>query len=109
MAEPPPVSDPDAWAPLRDSFERLAAELDSARLYKTSAYVSMARDAVGEDLSPRRQDKDLRTDVELELDLDEHGRVWMYRDGDAHMIGRRDAVCAEMRRFLAVVVLGEAR
>ena len=31
----------------------------------------------------------------------------MIRDGDCHIIGRSGAVCAEMRRFLAGVVLGE--
>jgi hypothetical protein len=42
----------------------------------------------------------------LDFDLDEHGRVWAYVEGDAHMIGRRDSVCAEMRRFLTAVALG---
>ena len=46
---------------------------------------------------------DLRTDVELEFELDEHGRVWMIREGDCWIIGRVGAVCAEMRRFLAEV------
>jgi hypothetical protein len=31
----------------------------------------------------------------------------MIRDGDCHIIGRRNAVCAEMRRFLAVLALDE--
>lgn len=51
--------------------------------------------------------RDPGTDVELELGMDEHGRVWMYVEGHAHMIGRREAVCAEMRRFLVAAVLGE--
>jgi hypothetical protein len=32
----------------------------------------------------------------------------MIREGDCHVIGRRGAVCAEMRRFLRAAVLGEA-
>jgi hypothetical protein len=32
----------------------------------------------------------------------------MYREGDAHIIGRRGAVLAEMRGFLTRVVLGGA-
>lgn len=42
-----------------------------------------------------------------EFELDEHKRVWMIREGDCHVIGRKSAVCGEMRRFLAAVVLGE--
>jgi hypothetical protein len=66
----------------------------------------MAADAAGE--APEG-DGDLRTDVELDFEADEHGRVWMIREGDCHVIGRTAAVCAEMRRFLAAVVLGEGR
>lgn len=29
-----------------------------------------------------------------------HERVWMYKDGDAHIIGRKDYVRTEMWRFL---------
>ncbi len=43
------------------------------------------------------------SEVELQLDLDEHGRVWATVDGDCHMIGRRDAVRREMLRFLAEI------
>ncbi len=43
------------------------------------------------------------SEVELQLDLDEHGRVWAIVDGDCHMIGRRDAVREEMLRFLAEI------
>lgn len=50
---------------------------------------------------------DFRTDIDLDFELDEHGRVWMIREGDCHIIGRRDAVCAEMRRFLRTIVLGD--
>lgn len=37
---------------------------------------------------------------EVEFEVDEHGRVWLVRDGACDVIGRRDAVVAEMRRFL---------
>ncbi|TMJ14642.1 MAG: hypothetical protein E6G94_09180 [Alphaproteobacteria bacterium] len=46
------------------------------------------------------------SDVELQFELDEHGRVWIIRDGDCDIIGRKDAVCAEMRRFLAAAEVG---
>ncbi len=47
----------------------------------------------------------LRTDIELEFELDEHGRVWMIREGDCHIIGRKYAVRAEMWRFLRAMLL----
>lgn len=40
-------------------------------------------------------------DVQVEFELDEHGRVWMIRDGDCMIIGRKDGICDEMKRFLA--------
>jgi hypothetical protein len=40
-------------------------------------------------------------EADLSFELDEHGRVWMVGDGDCHVLGRREAVCAELRRFLA--------
>lgn len=43
------------------------------------------------------------SDVEIAFELDEHGRVWMIREGDCHVIGRREAVCAEMVRFVREV------
>jgi hypothetical protein len=48
-------------------------------------------------------------DVETDFELDEHGRVWMIREGDCHIIGRRNAVRAEMRCFLRTIVLGDDR
>jgi hypothetical protein len=91
---------------LRNAALRLAAELDDAALYKAAAYASMVADAIA-DSRGETQVLDLRTDVDLDFELDEHGRVWMIREGDCHIIGRRDAVCAEMRRFLRTVVLGD--
>jgi hypothetical protein len=81
---------------------RLAAELDEARLYQAAAYASMVADAIDHRRGQPVNDNALATDVELEFELDEHGRVWIIRDGDCHIIGRRLAVCMEMRRFLAV-------
>lgn len=46
-------------------------------------------------------------DIEVEFELDEHGRVWIIRDGDCHVIGRKDIVCEEMCRFLADIDFGE--
>lgn len=69
----------------------------------------MAADAAAEALPAAQLAAELRTDVECEFELDEHKRVWMIREGDCHIIGRKNAVCAEMRRFLAAVVLGGGR
>lgn len=103
---------------------RLAAELDSARLYKAAAYASMAADAVGEAAAavmaegeggsripelPQGRPAGMTggaADVDLDFTLDGEGRVWMIREGDCHILGRTDAVCAEMRRFLAGVASG---
>ena len=102
---------------LLDATLRLVAELDRARCYQAAAYASMAAAVLRDGATPgsgpgsappqdERGLQDLRTDVELQFEADEHGRVWMIRDGDCHIIGRTGAVCAEMRRFLAAVVLG---
>lgn len=85
------------------------AELDEARLHQAAAYASMAVDVIERSAGAEVHAKAMRTDVDLDFELDEHGRVWMVREGDCHIIGRTDAVCAEMRRFLAGVVLGDDR
>lgn len=64
----------------------------------------MAVDAMARAPEPAVNDNVFRSDVECEFDLDEHDRVWMYRDGDAHMIGRKDYVRAEMWRFLRTIL-----
>lgn len=84
---------------------RLAAELDEAELYLAAAYASMAVDAINQSDGSASDNKDMRTDVELDFELDEHDRVWMIREGDCHIIGRKNSVCAEMRRFLRGVAL----
>jgi len=94
---------------LRNAALRLAAELDDFDLCRAAAYASMVADAIEGDQDKAFEAQNLRTDVNLRFELDEHGRVWMNRDGDYHIIGRKDAVCAEMRRFLRLSVLGEAR
>lgn len=86
---------------------RLAAQLEDPELYQAAAYASMAGDAIDQ-RGGGPKDGGKRADVELEFELDEHGRVWMVREGDCHIIGRKAAVCAEMRRFLRAVVLEEA-
>jgi hypothetical protein len=87
---------------------RLAAELDEAELYQAAAYAAMVVDAIDQrGGGTNDNEKDMRTDVELDFELDEHGRVWMFREGDCHIIGRKNGVCAEMRRFLRTVSLGE--
>jgi hypothetical protein len=88
---------------LRDEAMRLAAQLDEARLYQAAAYASMVADAIDHSRGQPVNDNALATDVELEFELDEHGRVWMLKDGDAHIIGRRLAVIVQMRNFVASV------
>lgn len=99
----PPLPVPPLEA-LRAAAMRLTAELDQARLHQAAAYVSMAVDAMA--LAPEAavNDNGFRSDVECEFDLDEHGRVWMYRDGDAHLIGRKDYIRTEMWRFLRTIL-----
>jgi hypothetical protein len=109
VTEEPPLIYPLPTRHLRDAAMRLAGELDEVRLYNAAAHVSMAVDAIDEGPAAPLGEAEMRTDVELEFELDEHGRVWMIREGDCHIIGRTNAVCAEMRRFLASVVLGDPR
>lgn len=85
---------------------RLAAQLDDARLFRAAAYASMVADAIRSDGETGR-DEDMRTDVELDFELDEHDRVWMIREGDCYILGRKDPVCVEMRQFLRTIVLGD--
>lgn len=106
MPETPPLIYPLPVEHLRNAANRLAAELDDARLYQAAAYASMAADAISQGPAPALTADDLRTDVECEFEVDEHGRVWLIRDGDCFIIGRTNAVLAEMRRLLSAVVLG---
>lgn len=91
---------------LRNAAARLAAELDDAKLYKAAAYASMVADAIDAGQTAAGHDDDMRTDVECDFELDEHDRVWMIREGDCYIIGRKNAVCVEMRRFLREVFMG---
>lgn len=112
MYDSPPVdripgnSGPGEAARLRAAALRLAAEMDKAGLYPSAAHAAMAADAVAIS-GGTGGEAELPSDVELEFEADEHGRVWMIRDGDCHIIGRVGAVSAEMRRFLAALLLGE--
>ena len=91
---------------LLNAAMRLAAQLDDARLYQAAAYASMVADVIRRDGEMAR-DEDMQRDVALDFELDEHERVWMIREGDCYILGRKNAVCAEMRRFLRTVVLGD--
>jgi hypothetical protein len=102
---------------LRTAAMRLAAELDEARLYQAAAYASMAADSIGEPAVGRAaegeggsriqvRDDGRGTEVDLDFTLDGQGRVWMIREGDCHILGRTEPVCATMRRFLAGVASG---
>lgn len=94
-------------ARLRAAAARLSGELEAAGLHQAAAHAAMAADAVARFAGASHSSKhaaeepDLRTDVEIEFELDEHGRVWMIREGDCWSLGRLAAVRAEMVRFLA--------
>ncbi|MBV9930160.1 MAG: hypothetical protein JO013_04365 [Alphaproteobacteria bacterium] len=90
---------------LREAAARLAAEFERARLFPAAAYAAMAADAAR---APPLGEEAMRTDVGLDFCVDEFDRVWIICEGDCHIIGRRNAVCAEMAKFLATVALGEA-
>ena len=103
-AEPPPIYPPAPVEQLRNSALRLTAELDEARLYQAAAYASMAVDAMEREPELAMNDNHLWSDVECEFELDEHDRVWMIRDGDCHIIGRKEYIRKEMWRFLRVLL-----
>ena len=96
---PPPMPVPPVEE-LRAAAMRLTAELDQAKLHQAAAHVSAAVEAIAGEPEPAVNDNVFRSDVECQFEMDEHGRVWMYKDGDAHIIGRKDYVRTEMWRFL---------
>lgn len=101
--KPPPVEvQPDEA--LREAAVRLTAELDLARHHQAAAYVSMAVAALARDPEPAANGIVFRSDVECQFEVDEHDRVWMYRDGDCQIIGRKNYVRTEMWRFLRVLL-----
>jgi hypothetical protein len=100
---PPPIEVPSVEQ-LRAAAMRLTAELDQARLHRAAAYVSMAVDAMAKDPDDAVNDNVFRSDVECEFEVDEYERVWMIRDGDCHIIGRKDYIRTEMWRFLRVLL-----
>jgi hypothetical protein len=93
-------------ARLRNAAMRLAAELDGVREYRAAAYVAMAVDSMERGREPELAVNDNLpgSEVECEFELDEHDRVWMIRDGDCHIIGRKDGIRKEMWRFLRVLL-----
>jgi hypothetical protein len=100
---PPPIPVPPVEQ-LRDTAIRLTAELDHARLHQAAAYVAMAVDAMTTDPDDAVNDNKFRSDVECEFEVDEYDRVWMVRDGDCSIIGRKDYIRTEMWRFLRVLL-----
>ena len=81
----------------------LAGEMDAAGFEVAAAYVRLAGEALEDRLPSDWGRSSGPPGEEAEFELDEHGRVWVVRDGACEAIGRRDAVVAEMRRFLAEV------
>jgi hypothetical protein len=104
VPEEPPLEYPPPVERLRNAALRLTAELDEARLYQAAAYVAMAVDAMSQRPEDAVNDNRPGSDMECEFELDEHGRVWMIRDGDCHIIGRREDIRKEMWRFLRVLL-----
>ena len=96
----PPVDDRVADS-LRGAAMRLAAELDQVHLYQAAAYASMVADAIDNNRGKEVDRNITRTDVESDFELDEHGRVWLIKDGDCFIIGRKLAIIIEMRRFIS--------
>ncbi|HEX6374337.1 MAG TPA: hypothetical protein VFZ91_01305 [Allosphingosinicella sp.] len=106
MPAEPPLIYPPPVEHLRNAALRLAAQLDEAREYQASAYVSMAADVLVPGNEAAVNDNRPQSDVECEFELDEHGRVWIILEGDCHIIGRKEAVRKEIWRFLRVLLPG---
>ena len=85
---------------LRDSAARLVADLDAAALYQAAAHASMALVAIIK-AGDVFNDNQPRTETDLEFELDEHGRVWMIKDGDCEIIGRIWETRCAMLNFLS--------
>lgn len=100
---PPPIPVPPVEQ-LRADAVRLTAKLDQAKLHRAAAHVARAVEAMAEAPEPAVNDNVYRSDVECEFEVDEHDRVWMIRDGDCHIIGRKDYVRTEMWRFLRTML-----
>jgi hypothetical protein len=81
---------------LRKAAARLIAELDAAALYQAAAHASMALGAIIE-ACEAFNDNQPRSETDVEFELDEHGRVWMIKDGDCEIIGR---ICETRRAML---------
>jgi hypothetical protein len=103
VQNPPPIPVPPVEE-LRAAAMRLTAELDQARLHQAAAHVSMAVHTITGEPDPAVNDNVFRSDVECQFEVDEYDRVWMYRDGDCHIIGRKDYIRTEMWRFLRVLL-----
>ena len=101
MPETFPPADDRVADSLRGAAMRLAAELDEAHLYQAAAYASMVADAIDNDRGKEVDGSITLTDIESEFELDEHRRVWLIKDGDCFIIGRKLAIIIEMRRFLS--------
>jgi hypothetical protein len=65
-----------------------------------AAYLGLAAEALEERLPSGWGRQAALPGADASFEADEHGRVWIVRDGLCDVIGRRDAVAAEMRRFL---------
>jgi hypothetical protein len=83
-----------------------AVQPEEGRLSR-AAHIAMAIEAMDLALPASADGKRPPTDIDLHFELDEHGRVWMIREGDCHILGRRDSVRDEMWRFLRGLLLDD--
>ena len=86
---------------LRAAALALRDEMDAAGEALGAAYAELAAKALEDRLPADWGRRSGPPGEEAEFELDEHGRVWVVRDGLCDVLGRREAVVAEMHRFLA--------
>lgn len=79
----------------------LEEEMEAAGFVLAAAYLSLAAKGLeaGMPSDWGRPARVLEGD-EIAFELDEHERVWLVRDGACDVIGRREEVVGEMRRFI---------
>jgi hypothetical protein len=78
----------------------LAGEMEAAGFEVAAAYARLAGEALEDRLPSDWGRSSGPPGEEAEFELDEHGRVWVVRDGLCEVLGRREGVVAEIRRFL---------
>lgn len=91
-------------ARLKAAALELEEEMEAAGFVLAAAYLSLAVKGLEPEMpSDWGRPAKVLEGEEIAFELDEHGRVWLVRDGRCDVIGLRDDVVAEMRRFLSEV------